>query len=43
MIRVALDVLGGEAAPNAPITGAHEAVRAWADEMTVLLLSLIHI
>ena len=38
MIRVALDVLGGEAAPNAPIAGAQEAVRAWADEITLLLV-----
>ena len=38
MIRIALDVLGGEAAPNAPIIGAQEAVRAWTDEINLLLV-----
>ena len=38
MIRVALDVLGGETAPETPIAGAQAAVNAWADEVTLLLV-----
>lgn len=35
MIRVALDVLGGDAAPDAPIQGALEALETWPEELSV--------
>ncbi len=38
MIRVALDVLGGDSAPEAPIAGARAAVEAWPDEVEFLLV-----
>ena len=38
MIRVALDVLGGDAAANTPIMGALAALDAWPDELSVSLV-----
>ncbi len=38
MIRVAVDVLGGDAAPDAPIAGALAALAAWPDEVSVCLV-----
>ncbi|MFV1985818.1 MAG: phosphate acyltransferase PlsX [Gemmatimonadota bacterium] len=38
MIRVALDVLGGDLAPEAPIEGALEALAAWPDELEISLV-----
>lgn len=38
MIRVALDVLGGDRVPGAPIEGALAALEAWPDEATVVLV-----
>lgn len=38
MIRVALDVLGGDRVPGAPIEGALAALEAWKDEATVVLV-----
>ena len=42
MIRVALDVLGGDAAPAAPIEGALAALEAWPDELSVALVGPAH-
>lgn len=38
MIRVALDVLGGDSAPEAPIAAAQAAVEAWPKEVEFLLV-----
>ncbi len=38
MIRVAVDVLGGDLAPDAPIEGALAAVEAWPDEVQAVLV-----
>jgi glycerol-3-phosphate acyltransferase PlsX len=38
MIRVALDVLGGDLAPGAPIEGALAALAAWPDEVSISLV-----
>jgi glycerol-3-phosphate acyltransferase PlsX len=38
MIRIALDVLGGDAAPDTPIAGARAAAEAWPDEVEILLV-----
>jgi len=38
VIRVALDVLGGDAAANTPIMGALAALDAWPDELSVSLV-----
>ncbi len=38
MIRVALDVQGGDTAPETPIAGARAALDAWADEVSILLV-----
>ena len=38
MIRVALDVLGGDAAPTTPVAAARAAAEAWPDEVEILLV-----
>ncbi len=38
MIRVALDVLGGDAAPEAPLEGALAALARWPDELSIALV-----
>ncbi|MDH3733062.1 MAG: phosphate acyltransferase PlsX [Gemmatimonadota bacterium] len=38
MIRVALDVMGGDLAPHAPIEGALAALQAWPEELSVGLV-----
>lgn len=38
MIRVALDVLGGDSAANTPIAGALAALDAWPDELSISLV-----
>jgi phosphate acyltransferase len=38
MIRVALDVLGGDSAPDAPIEGALAALEAWPGELEIRLV-----
>ncbi|MCG8467809.1 MAG: phosphate acyltransferase PlsX [Gemmatimonadetes bacterium] len=38
MIRVALDVLGGDAAPETPLAGARAALEAWSDEVSLALV-----
>lgn len=38
MIRVALDVLGGDAAPDVPIAGARAALNAWPDDLSIVLV-----
>lgn len=38
MIRVALDVQGGDGAPETPIAGARAALEAWPDEVSILLV-----
>jgi len=38
MIRVALDVQGGDTAPETPVAGARAALEAWPDEVSILLV-----
>lgn len=38
MIRVALDVMGGDAAPEAPFAGARMALDAWPDDLRLVLV-----
>ena len=38
MIRVALDLLGGDAAPDAAIAGARDALAAWPDDIFLVLV-----
>ncbi len=38
MIRVALDVLGGDTAPDTPFEGARAALDAWPDELALVLV-----
>ena len=38
MIRVALDLLGGDAAPAAAIAGAREALATWPDDISLVLV-----
>ena len=38
MIRIALDVMGGDAAPATPLEGARAALEAWPDDIALVLV-----